>query len=50
MDCSDEILKSDFKVGIMGIPAEGRREHDLEIRSTFKFDVFHLEVFTKYIG
>jgi len=36
MDCSDEKIMLNVKVGIIGIPAEGRREHDLYIRSTIK--------------
>ena len=36
MDCSDGKIMSNFKVGKIGIPAESRREHDLEIRSAIK--------------
>jgi hypothetical protein len=36
MNFSDGKNMSDFKVGIIGIPAESRREHDLEIRSAIK--------------
>jgi hypothetical protein len=36
MDSFDEKIMSKFKVVIIGIPAEGRREHDLEIRSTIR--------------
>jgi len=34
MDCFDEKIVSDFKVGIIVIPAEGRRENNLEITGT----------------
>lgn len=36
MNFSDGKIMSDFRVGIIGIPAESRREHDLEIRSAIK--------------
>ena len=36
MDSFDEKIMSNFKVGIIGICTEGRRKHDLEIKSSIK--------------
>jgi bifunctional DNA-binding transcriptional regulator/antitoxin component of YhaV-PrlF toxin-antitoxin module len=36
MDGSDEKIMSNFKVGVIVIPAEDRREHDLEITITIE--------------